>query len=346
MLSKKYKKILKWLLFIILFTILLFVIAVVCVYLYRKALEQSTVNLFTEDKNYKHQLVIPVEIADSTYYFLYDTGCTDSFIDSDLINRLNLDIQSDKIHKNFSGTHKEITDSFNVVNIRSKLGEMMHTNYFFYNEKNIFYVLDPDIDPRIKGIIGQNIISCFYWLFDFRKSKALISKKPIDLDYETEQDILSFQFEILPSSGIPVINLVINNQDTTEFYFDTGFRISAKLDELKFFPSWVMNNDEIIFSEQKKESMVNNICIKDGLRKITICDSIYVNKFQLYNMSFMNENLYKKSNYITTNLIFQFEKMYYNPKDREISLINYRNRINPIGEENKIRDYVESLGNK
>ena len=288
----------------------------------------------------KPEIVVPIEIKDSTYYFLWDTGSTFSFMEYDLAVELGLVTNQEKVYKNLAAMHEMIADSFNIINSHFYLGDLWHSNHFYSNERDIYYELSPDLKEDIKGIIGQNIISRFNWLFDFTQNQALVSRKQIAFNRDSV-NILNLPFET--SRKTPYLNLKLNNAFEKEFYLDTGCRLVFPFDNLedyKLYPSFVMHSDSINLSMIQNKTIL--FASGGGISyQFAEFDTICINNLELHNIAMMYRSQFLERNYITANFLFQFDKMYYNSTDNEIELIAPRRENNPLVPEKRIEDFIK-----
>ena len=302
--------------------------------------QQSTLNLFEEDERYKYQLVIPLEIQDSTYYFLWDTGCATSFIfKEDLANSLSA-IESNIVKEKFIGVDEVIEGVFETKKISCKLGDFHIPILFYIDDIGMTEKSSPNQHLLIKGIIGQNVISKFNWLFDFENSKVLISKQQI----EKNDSALTIPFVIENKNDAPSAYL---ETDTllSKFTIDTGYRFFGTFspeDSLLYYmrPSLVIADSNINVFLKENYSSIKLPENEKKVNRFILRDSININNFIFRNISIFHRDSYRSANYITANFIFQFEKMYYDSQNQEISLINYRGDTHPTGNEKELIEYI------
>lgn len=304
--------------------------------------ESCIVDLYQDKETFKYQLVIPVEIEDSIIYFLWDTGSEDSFIDYHLVSELGLQKQNRPVIKTFIRSYDEVTDTFFHNNIKLKIGDFTINPGLYLDDTEFTSKSRVGITPPIKGLLGQDIISQFQWLFDFEKSKVIISKEQIHMDdYDKSKElVLPFRY-LSDSKKIPIIDLNLDTIDSKEFYFDTGSRYSIVFfDKFYLYPILIMEEDIT-------ESIPCEHILKSGEEQnpgtIILYNNISLNNFDILNTALLNRNSYLKINFITVNFIFQFEKMYYNPEEKEINFIEYRQRNHPSGDESKFIYYLDDL---
>ncbi len=308
---------------------------VLSIYIYGSSHRQTTLDVITKDNAAKYQLAIPLEIEDSTYYFIWDTGASKSDIDPNVVESLRIRNKSTKKRITVKGVYGEMTDSFNIEKVFCRLGEF-HVNIPFRVMNAKHMELAELGDTYIKGVIGQDLIAKYNWLFDLRESKVTVSKRAIDIPDYDDLSGLSLSFSI--PRRTPIIELELDSVgNNVPFTFDTGFFHKANLlmDSMKFllYPSFSITND----------LACNPILQNKALFKFSelfLYDSLKINNFQFHNISFANDNRYKK-NYITASFIFQFEKMYYDSKNKEVKLINYRGDSHPTGDEKEVIRYME-----
>ncbi len=315
--------------------ILLLFFGVIVLFVYIRSSE-STVDLLVGDERNKHQFVIPLEIEDSTYYFLWDTGYGTSVIDKQFFSGLNSRNKVDSLFLSIERVDDVVEKIFPKSELKCKLGN---------SKIDISFIIDNSLmstvkRPYVKGIIGQNVISCYNWLFDLQNAKVTFSRKikQIPINHQVDDTVLILPYSIF--KGIPFVDLNLNGLNSNSFAFDTGFECWGNI-SYQLFPSLIINDETTIDSLLCEDK--NLMQLKDSFTdevKIILCKNIYLNDFPLKNVSIFNRKSYKERNYITANFIFQFEKMYYDSKNKEIKLINYRGDSHPTGDEKKIiQDY-------
>lgn len=169
-------------------------------------IEQSYCGEFEYDKN--GLIVIEGEILDSTYSFLFDTGCTNTFISS---KRYVSDNNRDVCFLLFDTlfTHSIIqntTVEFGSHSVAMKDIEVNHSD-------------------MIPSIIGNDIIQKHYWLFDTEEMTYTISNQPIldslDLYLPINYDLINGTMCYSTSSEVLLI--------------DTGRSLFLYNDEIKHY---------------------------------------------------------------------------------------------------------------
>ncbi len=291
---------------------------------------QTSVNLFVDDPFYEHQLAFNLTINDSAYLFIWDTGSTQSCINDSIATSLGLNNEKKPVFGKTILINKSIEDTFYYQKIDFKLGDFSMNTHFLLGGPVINHILSSD--SHIKGLIGQDIISRFYWLFDLKAAKVIASKTPIPLGTTKDMDILTLPFMPSQNGHDVVIKLKLDSLNSKEFTLDTGHRSFMDID---FFSKKNRIYTALTVNDEIAEALQYKLPLKftntESLKQLILCDSLRVNETLFNNICIANENYYTKQNYITVNFIFLFDKMYYNPVDHEIKLISDKKNEGQIG---------------
>jgi hypothetical protein len=276
-------------------------------------------------------LIIPLQIKDSTYLFLWDSGSAHSWIYPETIEKLGIDNKSKDEWVELSGVKEVIIDTFQTKRIDIRLGDISFRTIFFL-DNGIISQFAPKLNFQIKGVIGQNIISEFYWLFDFKKMNVTLSEEEMNLGNAINTFSLPFQLS-KKTRNIPVVKLNIGDSiKNVPFNFDTGYSLSCSIfDKYLLLPGLIINDSLYTIFTQKVRFLSIKIQKGENAKEsILLCDSIIINQKKFSGISMVNRNHYNYKNYITANFLFLFDKMYYNPTDKTIKLIHERNSVNGI----------------
>lgn len=305
-------------------------------YRYLKEPNQTTVEVFEEALTKK--LAIPVQIEDSTYYFLWDTGSESSSIDSLVGDRLGIHFQDTTLFHTYITSKREVEDNFVYKKVNLKIGDFAIDSWLLLEGDRFVALRDP-----LKGIIGQNIISRYYWLFDFQDSTVTLSKEPIPIVSDREAMHFSFRLH-RDTTGIPVVGLQLDTLPVEDFYLDTGMPGSFAFQQKIFsYPVFYLTEDlarRLPLPINHRIELGNE---QDATNAVLFKDSLIINQFSFSDLSMLDHQIYPKGNIITVNFIYQFNQMYYDPFVKEITLIGYRGVDDPIGDEKEMIFYLDSL---
>ena len=213
-----------------------FAIIITCIIFYTSNhSETKTTQVDLLDMNSYRAFVIPVEIDGITYPFLWDTGSSRTHIKNELFTQLGLDT--------FARRKKYVITTTTDV-LKSNLLEKLYSISIGDIQTEIFMLSDTEVDEfsnsfeirrkdyNTYGVIGQDVISKYNWLFDFGNSKITISDREIKIPTKSSDDVLEWDFlytkDVKP--GIPLVNLSIASSEKLEpFYFDTGFDVPTAI---------------------------------------------------------------------------------------------------------------------
>ena len=151
------------------------------------------------------RIIIPIEFNGKMCDFLFDTGSSNTRIgrseDIDF-TKLNMKSRKDSVYK---------IDSTVIATFYPKgtfkIGDFQtETSFYKYSEDNK------------KNLLGLNIISKYYWFFDFDKNIVKVSKSPISFP---EKEALALKYNDR-GNAIFEAELRFNTETKFKFLFDTG----------------------------------------------------------------------------------------------------------------------------
>lgn len=150
---------------------------------------------------------IPVYIDGKKYDFLFDTGCSHSYISKQIAEELNLSI-IDSITA-FIGESRALAKNYNVGDIHFSINEIEYSNIFF------IYPTDNAC------ILGMDFIRKYYWEFNQKDHSFIMSDHSIELQKQAHDKILKIRYKY-NKSETPLIDLKINDTISVALKFDTG----------------------------------------------------------------------------------------------------------------------------
>lgn len=148
--------------------------------------------------------------------FIFDTGAFNSKIEKSLAEELALKTIATKDNSTAQGISQEIE----VTRINSlTLGETIFKNIgagkLEYNERSV----SPCLAEH--GLIGANLIKLAYWKIDYLNQLITFSDKPLEIDPQKPFYKLKFDRPLL--SGVPDINIKIQDKTVENVLFDLGY---------------------------------------------------------------------------------------------------------------------------
>lgn len=150
---------------------------------------------------------IPVQINGKNYNFLFDTGCSRSYISKQIVNDLNLSV-IDSVTA-FVGESRVITQHYGVGNI--------HFSIDGTDFSNTFSIFPTNNDC----ILGMDFIRNYYWKFNQKDRSFIMSDRPIELQKQAHDENLRIKYRYT-IHDIPLVNLQINDTMSVCLSFDTG----------------------------------------------------------------------------------------------------------------------------
>ena len=177
------------------------------------------------DKNYEHTIpfeyikgLIVVEAmvnADSIpRQFIFDTGAFNSKIEKKVADSLQLQTFATKNNSTAAGVSRNIEvtrlDSFKLGDV---LFRKIGAGKLNYDATSASYCIADD------GIIGANLIQLAHWKIDFKNKELTFSDTP----FEPRKNAIRLSFTQPVFSGVPSINLSVENTTIEGILFDLGF---------------------------------------------------------------------------------------------------------------------------
>lgn len=296
-------------------------------YLYRH--EKTEINLLSSYKDEYPYIIIPVEIEGEVLQFVWDTGMPESCIDYKIANRLGYQ-GSELGYREMMGVRSFVADTFAFDFLPVSLGSLYSRERFRLDGDRQYFPTKPDgsslydLAP-FAGIIGQNIISKYYWLFNFKEKKVKISRAEIDLG-DAGESVLKFDSKTSKWNwSVPHVNLRINDRDTFRFVFDTGY---ALVQPVSFSDKELAIKSRFVFSDGLFDYVKQNP-IKGGKTIEMKLENFHVLSLDSFRIDektigpiVTGSNLHHQKqyprNYITVFFAYSFREMYYNPVKKEI----------------------------
>jgi hypothetical protein len=133
----------------------------------------TAINVLSDIKTH---LVIPVELEKSLLYFLIDTGAEISYLDEDLIKKLNLDSISTRKYTNFTGDVRE-SNTYIIPNLCLK-EKLCSQNIELLSNQNMRHFLGQN-SVKVSGLFGMNWLKNYYLLIRYPDRKVFLKSKRI-----------------------------------------------------------------------------------------------------------------------------------------------------------------------
>ena len=133
----------------------------------------TPINVLPEIKTH---LVIPVELEKTLLYFLIDTGAEISYLDEDIIKKLNLDSISTRKYTNFTGDIRE-SNTYIIPNLCLK-EKLCSQNIELLSNQNMRHFLGQN-SVKVSGLFGVNWLKNYYLLIRYPDRKVFLKSKRI-----------------------------------------------------------------------------------------------------------------------------------------------------------------------
>lgn len=273
-----------------------------------------------ESENYL--TIIPVEIGDSVYSFIWDTGSQNSYVDKALVERLGLKSTGDSVPVR---AHTDTIYSSIVKSVDFGIGDFEFTSDMLVGASGVY--------GKYNGLIGCDIINKFCWLFDFENQTVRMSDQHIEASSQDAALRLDLEFEPLQVAVCPVM---INDSVIQRYLFDSALSrsiLSAGGHSSNCFVVMSANQVDIgslfFYGLYKYGGLLGEYATPTDSTQAGYCyevprikfnnliveNAIFFLKTGSINDFFLNENVI---GYISANFIRQFRAMYYDPFDRTI----------------------------
>lgn len=268
---------------------------------------------------YTNFITIQVEINGHNSVFIWDTGCWNTTINTNRAKELDIKLSDDIGVSRILQIKKEAKFKISkptpikVNNREVKVKLCVGDSY-----KNIF----PD---QIAGVIGQDVISQFYWDFDFMTNEFSASTAPFDIVEE-----LALVLASGVGMGLPFVTVSINNFINHNMFLDTGMEgveVTYKNESLNFDIAFVKDTLSSAIWKYLFNKHPTSVSIEaeGSPNKGKVLDSMCINNFSLGKayVRLLSEPYFMEFNdrtYISMNFIRRFSRMYYNPFDNTIKL--------------------------
>ncbi len=270
---------------------------------------------------------LPVEMEGKVYNFIFDTGSTYSTINPNLAKKLFIFQKKDSIHTvMISPTYS------NIVGYLSKKVDFRIADKTFYQS----FIIHEFPGKEFSGIIGMDIISQFYWLFDMEHKTIQFSRRNMKLDIIAPYEKMRICYKKFRET--PYLNLLINDTLSVQALFDTGAfsPINApKIDDPNTMET-IAFADLLIHGDIKNDSVLNYLKHKmpsyaflKNMKNLSINKELKINGYYCSNFIAVHmDNEYKIpkeldviSRKITASFLTRFNKVYIDPFNQEITFI-------------------------
>lgn len=309
-------------------------------------LKQNTEQVEMSLKNFPQEmrLYIPVTIEDTILYFLWDTGSTYTTINRDIADKLKLST----IDKSSIVYVYQLHDSI----------PMQHTDYTKFrigsNHIRTKLLIDDTVDSEnSNGVIGQNIINRYYWLFDLTNQEAVMSLKPCEPNSENyaESFTMSFSNNNNVYSDLPFCNIKFNDTISLPIVFDSG--MSGVLAKEVGYDLFIMTKDSTDNLSSFIRSLIKprrfEIETEVGFLPNTVSTGFLIDSVKLHDKMLRKvlimydvNDYYKESLcFISSYFIKRFSLLYYDPFNKQINMYR-RSSDTTVNNESKVYDYIMS----
>lgn len=299
---------------------------------------------------------LPVEIDGKRYNFLFDTGSTISSIVDHLADKLGI------------GYKCEGKKSVVLIPTFSKVDELSTEKIHFKIADNIFYQsmgiykkseeetsvqisetpnstikINAKSGNNFDGIIGMDIISKFYWIFDIEHNIIYFSKKNMKDKINKNDSLLEITYQKF--AEIPYMNLILNDTLKTQVLFDTGLGllIYAPQKNAPHKEEVIAAADICINGKIHEKSLMNYL--KDqipsysflkNVKNINISPELKINGYALKafvavhadNNYSISKEMSALSSRISGTFLCRFSKMHFDPFNQKITFIKQKKSRN------------------
>lgn len=265
--------------------------------------------------------LIPVRIGEETYDFLFDTGCTQSSIKQELVNKFKL----------------QIIDSVLVF-----IGRDRKLSYYNKTEKLIFNIADVSMSTSFNlsesNIIGMDIINKYHWMFDrsnmtfhLQEEPNTVAKLPPDMIYKKKYHFNKMR--------VPIVELLIDDTISIPLIFDSGNTqthiYQEEISNTTLFPIITLEYNENI-NDNGFLSYIYSLYGYDAIMQslpphfFLWLDSVMIDDLPPsgFYMPVSIDSIYKKINKeresigtLTWHFISQFRTFYIDPENQEFTFI-------------------------
>lgn len=287
--------------------------------------QESEIGLVATDET-SNPFIIPVEIDGMTYRFLWDTGSYYSFIDHELI--ADTKYRAKLEHFELATYNEIVSDTLAYAKLTIGLGELSVKADFILDGYKRYIVTetinsdDAAYDTeRCVGIIGQNIISKYHWLFDFEGKTVRINNFGFSTDGD-QDNVFKMSFDL--ATTIPSVNLEVDDLGKQSFIFDTGYHGKRSVyfsDSQYDVYSGFSFSDDLIIELQQVRTVQPEVLKVNRATLNLLFDTIQINDKIFAPVVISRNNFNPKSsyNFITANFSRRFRSMYYDSGNKEIS---------------------------
>lgn len=286
-------------------------------------------------------LFVPVNIADTTLYFLWDTGAVNSKINKGIADKLNIQTIDEKSIVNLYQQHSKIVMR-HTETIELKLGETYIACPLL--------VSDIQGSLNLDGIIGQDIIKKYYWLFYLAENQAVISETPYMPNYE--QYVESFHMNFTYGRfDLPYCDIKLDDTVSIPVVFDSGMAGITFNEELGY-DLFIMARDSTDKVSSFYRSLIKPIRIQidfpgifpNSMTEGLIVDSIKLNDKMLRKILILynRDDYYSESVcFISAHFMKRYSVLYYDPFLKQISLYRVASDTT-VNDEPRAYNYVRS----
>lgn len=171
---------------------------------------------FFEEMSFKEEngrIILPVEIQNKVYDFLFDTGAI-AVIDNEVLQNLKTQKVTSQKVKDYVGTKSKLNyhklEQISVQNINFRSAGVVGADFGILKTKGC---------TAVAGIIGANWMKKALWQIDFQQQKLRFASSLDSLQIPENSDTISF----IPSlQGTPAFKFLTSNGVQKDMILDTG----------------------------------------------------------------------------------------------------------------------------
>ncbi|WP_175630663.1 aspartyl protease family protein [Bacteroides acidifaciens] len=267
--------------------------------------------------------LIPVHIGEETYDFVFDTGSSNSHIESKLANKLKLKIIDSTLI--FEGRNKKISYHSQTEKLEFNIANIPMSTSFYYTTDN-------------RNIIGMDIIKKYHWMFDRANKTFRLQEKPISIEKRPSDMIYEKQYRFNDIEvQVPIVDLLINDTISIPLLFDSGYAYThiynADTTDITMPPTITLE----YYDQINDNGFIRYIYDMYGNDALTYwipsnftlwLDSIAIDNLPPsdFYMPVDVDSIYKKVNkgyigLLTWHFARQFRTLYINPEKQELTFI-------------------------
>lgn len=282
----------------------------------------------------KNRILIPIEINGIICNFVWDTGADSTMVSKSIMTKCNIESSGQEVigimYTNKTESQFEVSKP-----VLLKIGDFEINSNVVISPNSLRFDFDM---VTIDGILGQDIISKYYWLFDLDTNTAIISNREIPQSTEPDFILTLFKdFHSDPSVNRKPVAGVRFNDILQPSFFDSGMSGKAlfapESNEENYISSDILiampDSSNLDFLDQFTRSLGQSMIRITGSNNENetpkllhiIAPNLELNDLNpaVFFISTEVDNYHKiPLIYLTANFMRRFGRMYYDPHDRKV----------------------------